>query len=107
MSVAYMGKVRMKMEFKSNAKHKEEPKTGSIFALNYNSLKIVIHKYVGYGDTLFLNCNTLDIYNYNLETEDFDEAVSKAKEVVMREVKKIREDAYRFYSDNNIEFDRY
>lgn len=95
------------MKFKSNAKYGEEPKTGSIFALNYNSLKIVIHKYIGYGDTLFLNCNTLDIYNYNLETEDFDEAVSKAKEVVMREVKKIRENAYRFYSDNNIEFDRY
>ena len=29
------------------------------------------------------------------------------KEVVMREVKKIREDSYRFYSDNNIEIVRY
>lgn len=95
------------MKFKSNAKYGEEPKTGSIFALNYNSLKIVIHKYVGYGDTLFLNCHALDIYNYNLGTEDFDEAVSKAKEVIMCEVKKIREDAYRFCSDSNIEFDRY
>ena len=95
------------MKFKSNAKCNEEPKAGSIFALNYNSLKIVIHKYVGYGDALFLNCSALNIYNYDLETEDFKEAVSKAKEVVMREVKKIREDAYRFYSDNNIEFDRY
>lgn len=95
------------MKFKSNAKYNEKPETGSIFALNYNSLKIVIHKYVGYGDTLFLNCNTLGIYNYNLGTEDFEEAVSKTKEVVMREVKKIRENAYRFYSDNNIEFDRY
>ena len=45
-------------------------------------------------------------YNYDLGTEDFEEAVNKAKEVVMREVKKIREDAYRFYSDNSIEFDR-
>ena len=95
------------MKFKSNAKHTEKPETGSIFALKYNSLKIVIHKYVGYGDTLFLNCNTLGIYNYNLGTEDFEEAVRKAKEVVMREAKKIREDAYKFYSDNNIEFDRY
>ena len=95
------------MKFKSNAKYGEEPKARSIFALNYNSLKIVIHKYVGYGDTLFLNCNTLDIYNYNLGTEDFEEAVSKAKEVVMREVKKIREDAYRFCMDNNIEIVRY
>lgn len=95
------------MKFKSNAKYNEEPKTGSIFALEYNSLKIVIHKYVGYGDTLFLNCNTLGIYNYNLGTEDFDEAVSKAKEIIMSKVKKIKEDAYKFYLDNNIEFDRH
>lgn len=95
------------MKFKSNAKYDEEPKTGSIFALKYNSLGIVIHKYVGCGDALFLNCSALDILTYNLETENFDEAVSKAKEVVMREVKKIRVDAYRFYSDNNIEFDRH
>lgn len=95
------------MKFKSNAKYNEEPKTGSIFALKYNSLRIVIHKYVGCGDTLFLNCSTLGICNYDLGTEDFDEAVSKAKEVVMREVKKIRVDAYRFYSDSNIEVDRY
>lgn len=95
------------MKFKSNAKYDEEPKTGSIFALKYNSLGIVIHKYVGYGDALFLNCSALDILNYDLGTEDFKEAVSKTKEIIMREVKKIRDDSYRFYSDNNIEFDRY
>lgn len=95
------------MKFKSNAKYNEEPKTGSVFALKSNSLGISIHKYVGCGDALFLNSKALNIDNYDLGTEDFEEAVSKAKEVVMREVKKIREDAYRFYSDNNIEFDRY
>lgn len=95
------------MKFKSNAKHTEKPKAGSIFTLQYNSLGISIHKYIGCGDALFLNSKALNIDNYDLETEDFEEAVSKAKEVVMREAKKIREDAYRFYSDNNIEFDRY
>lgn len=95
------------MKFKSNAKYKGEPKTGSIFTLQDNSLGISIHKYVGCGDALFLNSKALNIDNYDLGTEDFDEAVSKAKEVVMREVKKIREDSYRFYTDNNIEFDRY
>lgn len=95
------------MKFKSNAKYKEEPKTGSIFTLKYNSLGISIHKYVGCGDSLFLNSKALNIDNYDLRTEDFEEAVNKAKEVVMREVKKIREDSYRFCSDNNIEFDRY
>ena len=95
------------MKFKSNAKYNKELKTGSVFALKSNSLGIVIHKYVGCGDALFLNCSALDIFNYDLETEDFGEAVSKAKEIIMREVKKIREDSYRFYSDSNIEFDRY
>lgn len=95
------------MKFKSNAKYKEEPKTGSIFTLQDNSLGISIHKYVGCGDALFLNSKALNIDNYDLRTEDFEEAVGKVKEVVMREVKKIREDAYRFYSDNSIEFDRY
>lgn len=95
------------MKFKSNAKYKEEPKTGSIFTLQDNSLGISIHKYVGCGDALFLNIKALSIDNYDLGTEDFEEAVSKAKEVVMREVKKIREDSYRFCSDSNIEFDRY
>lgn len=94
------------MKFKSNAKYNKELKTGSVFALKSNSLGIVIHKYVGCGDALFLNCSALDIFNYDLETEDFGEAVSKAKEIIMREVKKIREDSYRFYSDSNIEFDR-
>ena len=95
------------MKFKSNAKYDEEPKTGSIFALKYNSLGIVIHKYVDCGDALFLNCSALDVLNYDLETEDFGEAVSKAKEIIMSKVKKIREDSYRFYSDNNIEIVRY
>lgn len=95
------------MKFKSNAKYNEKPETGSIFTLEDNSLGISIHKYVGCEDELFLNSKALSINNYDLETEDFNEAVSKAKEVVMREVKKIREDSYRFYTDNNIEFDRY
>ena len=95
------------MNFKSNAKYKEDPKTGSIFALKYNSLGIVIYKYVGCGDALFLNCSTLDILNHNLGTEDFEEAVSKAKEVISCKVKKIREDSYRFCMDNNIEIVRH
>lgn len=107
MTVSDVEKGGRKMKFKSNAKYNEKPETGSIFTLKSNSLGISIHKYVGYGDALFLNSKALNIDNYDLETEDFGEAVRKAKEVVMREVKKIRENAYRFYSDNNIEFDRY
>ena len=107
MAVSDVEKGGHKMKFKSNANFKKEHKTGSIFTLKYNSLGISIHKYAGCGDALFLNSKALNIDNYDLETEDFEEAVSKAKEVVMCKVKKIREDAYRFCSDSNIEFDRY
>lgn len=95
------------MKFKSNAKYEEKLETGSVFTLKNNSLGITIHKYFGCGNALFLNSEALNIDNYDLETEDFDEAVSRTKEVVMREVKKIREDACKFCLDNNIEFDRY
>ena len=79
MAVSDVEKGGRKMKFKSNAKYNEEPKTGSVFTLKYNSLGIVIHKYVGCGDALFLNCSALDILNYDLGTEDFEEAVSKNK----------------------------
>ncbi len=95
------------MKFKSDAKYEKDVKTGDVFDLKDNSLGISIHKYVGCGDALFLNSKALNIDNYDLRTEDFDEAVSKAKEVIMCKVKKIREDSYRFYSDNNIEIVRY
>ena len=95
------------MKFKSNAKYNEEPKTGSVFTLKSNSLGISIHKYVGCGDALFLNSKALNIDNYDLETEDFGEAVSKAKEVISCKAKKIRGDSYRFCMDNNIEIVRY
>ena len=95
------------MKFKSDAKCGKDVKTGDVFDLKDNSLGISIHKYVGCGDALFLNSKALNIDNYDLRTEDFDEAVSKAKEVIMCKVKKIREDSYRFCTDNNIEFDRY
>ena len=107
MAVSNVEKGGYKMKFKSNAKYKVDPETGSIFTLKDNFLVIVIHKYVGCGDALFLIRKAMNIDNYDLGTEDFDEAAGKAKEIIMREAKKIREDAYRFYSDNNIEFDRY
>ena len=77
------------MKFKSNANFNKEPKTGSIFTLKDNSLGISIHKYAGCGDELFLNSKALSIYNYDLETEDFDEAVRKLSCVKLRKSEKM------------------
>jgi hypothetical protein len=95
------------MKFKSDAEYGKDAKTGDVFDLKDNSLGICIHKYAGCGDALFLNSKALNIDNYDLRTEDFNEAVGKAKEIIMCKVKKIREDSYRFYTDNNIEIDRH
>ncbi len=95
------------MEFKSNARYEEKLEDGSIFELKDNSLKLSIHKYVGCGDNLYLSCYELEISRKDLETEDFNEAVSKAKDIISAEVKKIREEAYRFCMDNHVEIVRY
>ena len=95
------------MKFKSNAKMDKELESGSIFECKDNSLRIRIHKYVGCGESFFLTCHRLNIDKYDLGTEDFNEAVSKAKEVISVDVKKIREEAYRFCMDTHVEIVRY
>lgn len=69
MSVTYMGKVRVTMKFKSNAKYKEKPEIGSIFTLKDNSLGISIHKYAGCGDALFLNSKAHIDYQMPADSE--------------------------------------
>lgn len=95
------------MKFKSNARRNEKPENGSIFDLKDNSLKLSIHKYVGCGNELFLSCYELGINRHELGTEDFNEAVSKAKEIVSERMKHLREEAYRFCMDTHVEIDRY
>ena len=91
------------MEFKSNAGYKEKPENGSIFDLKDNSLKLSIHKHMGCGDNLYLSCYELGISKKDLETEDFNEAVSKSKEIVAERMKHLRDEAHKFISDECIE----
>lgn len=95
------------MKFKSNARYKEKLKDGSIFELKDNSLKLSIHKYMGCGDNLYLSCYELGISRKDLETEDFNEAVSKSKEIVAEKMKHLREEALRFCMDTHVEIVRY
>lgn len=75
------------MKFKSNARYEEKLEDGSIFDLKDYSLKVSIHKYVGCGDNLYLSCYELGISQKDLETEDFNEAVSKSMEIVTEKMK--------------------
>ena len=83
---------------KSNARYNEDvKKSGTIFELKDNKLGIRIHKYVGCGDELFLSCRCLGINMRDLRTEDFDKAVEVAKDIIYKEVRKLSEEADKFY----------
>ena len=85
----------------TNSGYSKDARLGSIFKLKNNELDIRIHKYVGCGDNLFLSCPTLRIDTMDLETEDFDEAVRIAKNVINKQIYKITEEAKKFYLDED------
>lgn len=74
-------------------------KRDSIYDLKDNGLRICIHKLVGLGDELFLNCVPLNLKDVDLYTEDLDEAVSKSKEIIDETVENLRAEANRFIND--------
>lgn len=84
------------MEWKSNCKFGRKPEEGSIFTLK-NPLGICIHKYAGCGDNLYLSCDRLGIDTQNLHTEDFNEAVEKAKQIIEVYSRRIFLDAQAFF----------
>ena len=76
----------MKLEWKSSARWNEDLDKGSIFELKDNKLGISIHHYVGCGNNWHLSCKALKMSDRSLETEDFEEAVEKAKKIILHEV---------------------
>lgn len=74
-------------------------KKGSIFELKNSELRVNIHKYVGCGDTLYLSCPPLNITSYNLNTEDFGEAVKAAQRIIFQKAEMIYAAATDFAND--------
>lgn len=88
------------MEFKSNAKYGRRPEEGTIFELNNNNLKISIHHYVGCGESWFLSCKSLGISCKDLYTNDFNDAVEKAKELIWEDISVLIEEFNKIKTDN-------
>lgn len=70
------------MEWISNAKYGQELNTGTIFYAKKIGRSVTIHKLHGFGNGWYLTCRDLDIERENLRTEDFDQAIQKAKDIV-------------------------
>lgn len=95
------------MEFKSNAKYGQKPEEGSIFDLKNNNLKMSIHHYAGCGDSWFLTCKSLGISCKDLYTNNFGEAVKKAKEAIWEDISELIEEFNKIKSDNVVEISGY
>lgn len=70
------------MEWISNAKYGQELNTGTIFDVKKIGRRVTIHKLHGLGNGWYLTCRDLGIEKENLRTEDFEQAIQKAKDTV-------------------------
>lgn len=105
------------MEWITNAstRHNQKPEDGTIFTYKNpafpnggSPIVISIHKYVGCGDALFLSVKGLNISLEDLETEDLEEAIKKAKGIVSERVNRINIACKAFCDDETtLSFSRY
>lgn len=76
-------------------------KKGTIFELKDNKLRIIIHKIHGCNDALFLSCYKLGIEDKDLQTEDFNIAVNKSKELIRQRIEYLLSESKRFTGDDS------
>ena len=70
------------MEWISNAKCGQELNTGTIFNAKKIGHRVTIHKLHGLGNGWYLTSRDLGIERENLRTEDFEQAIQRAKDIV-------------------------
>ena len=70
------------MELVSNARYGQELNTGTIFDAKKTGRRVTIHKLHGFGNDWYLTCRDLGIEKENLRTEDFEQAIQNAKDIV-------------------------
>ena len=56
--------------------------TGTVFDVKKIGRRVTIHKMHGFGNGWYLTCRDLGIEKENLRTEDFEQAIQKAKDTV-------------------------
>lgn len=76
-------------------------KLETIFSVADNDLNIIIHKYVGCGDELYLTCNKLRIDGLGLRTTNINEAVKNAKEIIRGRIELLVRESEKFLRDDS------
>ena len=96
------------MQWKSNARYKQELNDGSIFELKEYGIRVTIHKIHGLGDNFYLSSTDFGFSQRNLNTENFNEAVKKAKSLILERANFLSAEAVNFYvGKSKNEFVRY
>lgn len=95
------------MQWKSDVKYNQDPVDGTIFSLKGVRINIRIHKII-HLDGWYLSSRELNISQQSLNTNDFSEAVSVAKEIVRDRLEFLTNEYQKFIHDESeLEFVRY
>ena len=74
------------MKYISNAKYGEPVETGTIYRGDNKILGICVHELRGCGETLYMNCEALNIYDIKLNSTSVIDAINEAQSLVKREL---------------------
>lgn len=85
----------------SNAKYNQPPESGSSFSTKTTKNPVIIHKYVGLGDDLFLTCHSLGMEKVNLHTTNFHEAAQTARSLIRKALSELNKDFEGLLSDED------
>ena len=89
------------MKRMSNAKFGRPIESGTVFTLKDLDFPLHIHTIHGYGPGWFLTCLDLRFDKEGLQTEDFNEAVNRAKEMVRKRLALLQETFGAFVADTS------
>lgn len=74
------------MKYISNAKYGEPVETGTIYRGNNKRLDICVHTLCGCGETLYMNCQALDIVDKRLDSTSVIAAINEAQSLVKQKL---------------------
>ena len=94
------------MKYISNAKYGEPVEKGTIYRGDNKRLDICVHTLYGCGETLYMNCQTLNIINKKLNSTSVIAAINEAQSLVKCELDLFRKELNSILN-SEIEISRY
>lgn len=94
------------MKYISNAKYGEPVETGTIYRGDNKILDICVHTLCGCGETLYMNCKALNIYDIKLNSTSVIAAINEAQLLVKQELDLLRKELNSILN-SDIEISRY